>query len=56
MAPLCLLSPPNQFTNLDRCGGLRSDVPFGPSMLAGALVAVVWGELLAREYLLPGLY
>ena len=39
-----------------RRGGLRSDVPFGPSMLAGALVAVVWGELLAREYLLPGLY
>ncbi len=39
-----------------RRGGLRSDVPFGPSMLAGALVAVIWGELLAREYLLPGLY
>jgi leader peptidase (prepilin peptidase)/N-methyltransferase len=39
-----------------RRGGLRSDVPFGPSMLAGALVAVVWGESLAREYLLPGLY
>ncbi|MFI7742789.1 prepilin peptidase [Kocuria rhizosphaericola] len=39
-----------------RRGGLRSDVPFGPSMLAGALVAVVWGELLAREYLLSGLY
>ncbi|WP_298585388.1 A24 family peptidase [uncultured Kocuria sp.] len=39
-----------------RRGGLRSDVPFGPSMLAGALVGVVWGELLAREYLLPGLY
>lgn len=38
-----------------RRGGLRSDVPFGPSMLAGALVAVVWGEILAREYLLPGL-
>jgi leader peptidase (prepilin peptidase) / N-methyltransferase len=36
--------------------GLRSDVPFGPSMLAGALAAVVWGELLAREHLLPGLY
>jgi leader peptidase (prepilin peptidase)/N-methyltransferase len=39
-----------------RRGGLRSDVPFGPSMLAGALAAVVWGESLAREYLLPGLY
>ncbi|WP_309050780.1 A24 family peptidase [Streptomyces sp.] len=39
-----------------RRGGLRNDVPFGPSMLAGALVAVIWGELLAREYLLPGLY
>lgn len=39
-----------------RRGGLRSDVPFGPSMLAGALAAVMWGELLAREYLLPGLY
>ncbi|MEX5234393.1 A24 family peptidase [Kocuria arenosa] len=38
-----------------RRGGRRSDVPFGPSMLAGALVAVVWGEILAREYLLPGL-
>lgn len=38
-----------------RRGGLRSDVPFGPSMLAGALVAVVWGEILAREYILPGL-
>lgn len=38
-----------------RRGGLRSDVPFGPSMLAGALVAVVWGELVAREYLLTGL-
>ena len=39
-----------------RRGGLHSDIPFGPSMLAGALVAVVWGEMLAREYLLPGLY
>lgn len=39
-----------------RRGSLRSDVPFGPSMLAGALAAVVWGELLARKYLLPGLY
>ncbi|MFE7630407.1 prepilin peptidase [Kocuria sp. NPDC057446] len=39
-----------------RRGGMRSDVPFGPSMLAGALAAVAWGELLAREYLLPGLY
>lgn len=39
-----------------RRGGLRSDVPFGPSMLTGALVAVFWGERLAREYLLPGLY
>jgi leader peptidase (prepilin peptidase)/N-methyltransferase len=38
-----------------RRGGLRTDVPFGPSMLAGAMVAVVWGEILAREYLLPGL-
>ncbi|MFF0989898.1 prepilin peptidase [Kocuria nitroreducens] len=38
-----------------RRGGLRSDVPFGPSLLAGALVAVLWGEMLAREYLLPGL-
>ncbi|MEX5258791.1 A24 family peptidase [Kocuria sp. CPCC 205263] len=38
-----------------RRGGLRSDIPFGPSMLTGALVAVVWGEILAREYLLPGL-
>ncbi|MFF0943873.1 prepilin peptidase [Kocuria sp. CPCC 205300] len=39
-----------------RRGGLRSDVPFGPSMLAGALLAVVVGEWMAREYLLPGLY
>ncbi|MFC4903326.1 prepilin peptidase [Kocuria oceani] len=39
-----------------RRGGLRSDVPFGPSMLAGALLAVVVGERMAREYLLPGLY
>lgn len=39
-----------------RRGGLRSDVPFGPSMLAGALVAVAWGELIARKYLVPGLY
>ena len=39
-----------------RRGGLRSDVPFGPSMLAGALVAVAWGELLARDHLVPGLY
>lgn len=39
-----------------RRGGLRSDVPFGPSMLAGALLAVVVGERVAREYLLPGLY
>lgn len=39
-----------------RRGGLRSDVPFGPSMLAGAFAAVVWGEPLAREYLLSGLY
>ena len=39
-----------------RRGGLRNDVPFGPSMLAGALVAVAWGELIAREHLLPGLY
>lgn len=38
-----------------RRGGLRSDVPFGPSMLAGALVAVVWGEHLAREHLFTGL-
>ena len=38
-----------------RRGGLRSDVPFGPSMLAGALAAVVWGETLAREHFLPGL-
>ena len=39
-----------------RRGGLRSDVPFGPSMLAGALLAVVVGERVARDYLLPGLY
>jgi leader peptidase (prepilin peptidase)/N-methyltransferase len=39
-----------------RRGGLRSDVPFGPSMLAGALLAVVVGEQVAREYLLPGMY
>ncbi|MEX5269440.1 A24 family peptidase [Kocuria sabuli] len=39
-----------------RRGGLRSDVPFGPSMLAGALLAVVAGEWVAREYLLPGWY
>ncbi|MEX5301820.1 A24 family peptidase [Kocuria sabuli] len=39
-----------------RRGGLRSDVPFGPSLLAGALLAVVVGEWVAREYLLPGLY
>lgn len=39
-----------------RRGDLRSDVPFGPSMLAGALLAVVVGEQVAREYLLPGLY
>jgi leader peptidase (prepilin peptidase)/N-methyltransferase len=37
-----------------RRGGLRSDVPFGPSMLAGALIAVGWGEHLARNYLLAG--
>lgn len=37
-----------------RRGGLRSDVPFGPSMLAGALIAVGWGERLARNYLLAG--
>jgi leader peptidase (prepilin peptidase)/N-methyltransferase len=41
---------------VSRRGGLRSDVPFGPSMLAGALLAVVVGERVAREYLLPGLY
>ncbi|MFI7580517.1 prepilin peptidase [Kocuria kalidii] len=40
---------------VSRRGGMRSDVPFGPSMLTGALVAVLWGELLAWEYLLPGL-
>lgn len=39
-----------------RRGGLRSDVPFGPSMLVGAMVAVLWGEGLARNYLLPALY
>jgi leader peptidase (prepilin peptidase)/N-methyltransferase len=38
-----------------RRGGLRSDVPFGPSMLAGALLAVIVGERMAREHLLPGL-
>ncbi|MFI7482198.1 prepilin peptidase [Kocuria sp. M1R5S2] len=37
-------------------GGRRSDVPFGPSMLAGALVGVLWGDRFARELLLPGLY
>ncbi|GGG55772.1 hypothetical protein GCM10011374_18380 [Kocuria dechangensis] len=39
-----------------RRGGLRSDVPFGPSMLVGAMVAVLWGEGLARNYLLPAFY
>lgn len=29
----------------------RSHVPFGPAMLLGALVAVVWGEPLLRAYL-----
>jgi leader peptidase (prepilin peptidase) / N-methyltransferase len=41
---------------VSRRGGLRSDVPFGPSMLVGAMVAVLWGEGLARNYLLPALY
>jgi leader peptidase (prepilin peptidase)/N-methyltransferase len=41
---------------VSRRGGLHSEVPFGPSMLAGALLAVVVGKLVAREYLLPGLY
>jgi leader peptidase (prepilin peptidase)/N-methyltransferase len=41
---------------VSRRGGLRSDVPFGPSMLAGALLAVAAGERVARSYLLPGLY
>jgi leader peptidase (prepilin peptidase)/N-methyltransferase len=39
-----------------RRGGPRSDVPFGPSMLVGAMVALLWGEGLARNYLLPALY
>ncbi|MFW6187113.1 MAG: prepilin peptidase [Actinomycetota bacterium] len=38
-----------------RRGGLRSDVPFGPSMLAGALVAVAWGEQVVRHSLPAGI-
>jgi leader peptidase (prepilin peptidase)/N-methyltransferase len=34
-----------------RRAGLRSMLPFGPSMLVGALLAVVWGEPLVDAYL-----
>ena len=34
-----------------RRGGRKTAVPFGPFMLAGALVAVVAGEDLAAAYL-----
>ncbi|HSK56204.1 MAG TPA: A24 family peptidase [Jiangellales bacterium] len=34
-----------------RRAGLKSMLPFGPSMLVGALVAVVWGEPLVDAYL-----
>lgn len=32
-------------------GGRKSKVPFGPFMLAGALLAVLWGQSLANGYL-----
>lgn len=32
------------------CRSTRRSFPFGPSMLAGAFVAVLWGEQLARWY------
>jgi leader peptidase (prepilin peptidase)/N-methyltransferase len=31
--------------------GRRSQIPFGPFMIAGALVAVLWGRALADLYL-----
>lgn len=31
--------------------GRRSAIPFGPPMLAGALIAVVWGEAIVDAYL-----
>lgn len=34
-----------------RRGGRRTAIPFGPFMLAGALIAVVWGEALLDAYL-----
>lgn len=34
-----------------RRAGRRTAIPFGPAMLAGALVAVVWGETIVDAYL-----
>jgi len=36
---------------LMRRAGLRSMLPFGPSMLVAALLTVVWGEPLVDAYL-----
>jgi leader peptidase (prepilin peptidase) / N-methyltransferase len=36
---------------LSKRAGLRSMLPFGPSMLVGALLAVAWGEPLVDAYL-----
>ena len=35
---------------LTRKGGRKTAIPFGPFMLAGALLAVLWGESLADLY------
>ena len=34
-----------------RRAGRKSKIPFGPFMLAGALVAILWGGALADLYL-----
>ncbi len=36
---------------LARRAGRKSMIPFGPFMLAGAFLAVFWGEILAQAYL-----
>ena len=36
---------------LTRSGSRRTTIPFGPWMLAGAWIAVFWGEALASSYL-----
>ncbi|MEI6364703.1 MAG: prepilin peptidase [Actinomycetes bacterium] len=36
---------------LARRAGRKSKIPFGPFMLAGAFLAVFWGEILAQAYL-----